>query len=58
MKTKGNPVARSPLLRKGGPHQRAISGERARARLALRRQLDQCLGSGVGQHGKTGDGSG
>jgi hypothetical protein len=43
MKPKGNPIARSPLLRKGGPHQRAVSGERARARQALRRQVDACL---------------
>gem|GEM_PF-5744798 len=43
MKSKGNPVARSPLLRKGGPHQRPISGERARARAELRRQIDNCV---------------
>jgi len=35
-----NPVARSPLLRKGGPHQRSRSGERRQLRQALDAELD------------------
>ena len=30
-----NPVARSPLLRKGGVHQRSRTGERQESRVAL-----------------------
>jgi hypothetical protein len=58
MKTKGNPVARSPLLRKGGPHQRAVSGERDRARQALRRQVDDCLDRPLRSGRRSGSGSG
>ena len=35
-----NPVARSPLLRKGGPHQISRSGERQSRRQALEAELD------------------
>jgi hypothetical protein len=35
-----NPVARSPLLRKGGPHQPSRSGERHNQRQALEAELD------------------
>lgn len=35
-----NPVARSPLLRKGGPHQRSRSSERREQRLELEAALD------------------
>jgi hypothetical protein len=37
----GNPVARSPLLRKGGAHQRARSGERQLQRADLEAALGQ-----------------
>lgn len=37
----GNPVARSPLLRKGGAHQRARSGERQRQRADLGTAMEQ-----------------
>jgi hypothetical protein len=37
----GNPVARSPLLRKGGAHQRTRSGERQRQRADLEAALGQ-----------------
>ncbi|MEO9135957.1 MAG: hypothetical protein ABI316_05070 [Casimicrobiaceae bacterium] len=32
-----NPVARSPLLRKGGPHGKSRSAERREANVALRK---------------------
>lgn len=35
-----NPVARSPLLRKGGPHLVSRSGERQNQRQALEAELD------------------
>lgn len=35
-----NPVAQSPLLRKGGPHERSRSGERQNQRQALEAELD------------------
>lgn len=35
-----NPVAQSPLMRKGGPHQRSRSGERRDQRQALEAELD------------------
>lgn len=38
-----NPVARSPLLRKGGPHQRSRSGERQQTHQALEAELDEWL---------------
>jgi hypothetical protein len=38
-----NPVARSPLLRKGGPHQRSRSGERHQMHQALEAELDEWL---------------
>jgi len=37
----GNPVARSPLLRKGGAHQRTRSGERQRQTSDLEAALGQ-----------------
>ncbi len=37
----GNPVARSPLLRKGGVHQRGRSGERQQAQHLLGDLLDE-----------------
>ena len=36
-----NPVARSPLLRKGGPHQRSRSGERQQQHHLLQSELDE-----------------
>ena len=33
-----NPVARSPLLRKGGAHRKVRSGERMRSKKALREE--------------------
>jgi hypothetical protein len=37
----GNPVARSPLLRKGGVHQRSRSGERRLQRQALVEEVEK-----------------
>lgn len=37
----GNPVARSPLLRKGGAHQRERSGERQQSQQQLDSLLDE-----------------
>jgi hypothetical protein len=34
-----NPVARSPLLGKGGVHERSTGAKRRQARIALQRQL-------------------
>ena len=34
-----NPVARSPLLGKGGPHEKSASAKRQRAKAELARQL-------------------
>jgi hypothetical protein len=34
-----NPVARSPLLGKGGPHEKSPSARRQRAKAALAREL-------------------
>jgi hypothetical protein len=34
-----NPVARSPLLGKGGVHEKSVGAKRRRARMALQRQL-------------------
>jgi hypothetical protein len=34
-----NPVARSPLLGKGGPHEKSPSAKRQRAKAELARQL-------------------
>lgn len=39
----GNPVARSPLMRKGGAHRQSASGERVRARLSTRAALEDWL---------------
>lgn len=36
-----NPVARSPLLRKGGAHERSKSSERMKSRKELRKEVDQ-----------------
>lgn len=38
-----NPVARSPLLRKGGPHQRSRSGERHEMHQGIRAELEDWL---------------
>lgn len=38
-----NPVARSPLLKKGGIHQRARSGERQANRKALKQAIETAL---------------
>ena len=35
-----NPVARSPLLRKGGAHRKTGSGERMRSKQALREEVE------------------
>lgn len=42
-RTVGNPVARSPLMRKGGVHERSASGQRVRARLSTRAALEDWL---------------
>jgi hypothetical protein len=42
-RAKGNPVARSPLLRKGGEHERAASGKRQRAKLSTYDALEEWL---------------
>jgi len=34
-----NPVARSPLLRKGGVHEKSVGAKRRQARMALQKQL-------------------
>ena len=39
----GNPLARSPLLHKGGVHQRSRSGERQRDKRVLEKILKTCL---------------
>lgn len=39
----GNPVARSPLLRKGGPHERSAGAKRHRARLSTQEAIEEWL---------------
>ncbi|MCH9639662.1 MAG: hypothetical protein K0U40_09225 [Betaproteobacteria bacterium] len=39
-----NPVARSPLLRKGGAHIKSKSGQRVRARLTTYETYDEWVG--------------
>ena len=39
-----NPVAQSPLLRKGGPHVQSKTGQRVRARLSTHSAVDEWLG--------------
>lgn len=41
-----NPVARSPLLRKGGPHERPASGVRAERRKVIEAGIDAYHGVG------------
>ena len=41
-----NPVARSPLLRKGGPHVKSVSAKRQANKRALARQLRDEHGDG------------
>ena len=36
-----NPIARSPLLRKGGAHGKSRSSERTKAKKELRKEVDQ-----------------
>lgn len=36
-----NPVARSPILRKGGPHTKSKTGQRVKARLSTTDALDE-----------------
>ena len=36
-----NPIARSPLLRKGGAHKKSKSGERMKSRDELRKEVDE-----------------
>jgi len=36
-----NPVARSPLLKKGGPHEKSRSAERMKEKKALRSEISQ-----------------
>lgn len=38
-----NPVARSPLLKKGGVHQRSRSGERQQHRKTLKKAIETAL---------------
>ena len=38
-----NPVALSPLLKKGGAHQKSKSGQRAQARQSLSHALDEWM---------------
>ena len=40
-RTMGNPVARSPLTRKGGAHQRPRSGQRQQEQAELEEAIDQ-----------------
>jgi hypothetical protein len=42
-RVRGNPVARSPLLRKGGAHQRSTGAERQRQRLSLDDAIEEWL---------------
>lgn len=48
----GNPVARSPLLRKGGVHERSAGGQRARARLSTLTALEEWLEEREEAHGR------
>ncbi|MDQ2697143.1 MAG: hypothetical protein M3Z21_17535 [Pseudomonadota bacterium] len=41
MKKPRNPVARAPILRKGGAHQKSPSAQRAKVREAIRRALKE-----------------
>lgn len=34
-----NPVARSPLMRKGGVHEKSVGAKRRHAKMALRKEL-------------------
>lgn len=38
MQQRRNPVATTPLLRKGGPHQKSRSSERTKIRLQVKRE--------------------
>ncbi len=38
-----NPVAQSPLLRKGGPHVKSKTGQRVRARISTNSAVDEWL---------------
>ena len=38
-----NPVAQSPLLRKGGPHVKSKTGQRVQARLSTNSAVDEWL---------------
>ena len=38
-----NPVAQSPLLRKGGPHVKSKTGQRVQARLSTNSAIDEWL---------------
>ncbi len=38
-----NPVAQSPLLRKGGPHVKSKTGQRVQARLSTSSAIDEWL---------------
>lgn len=38
-----NPVARSPLLRKGGPHQKSKTGNRVKARISINSIVDEWI---------------
>ena len=49
-----NPVARSPLLRKGGPHQRSRSGERRQLQQALDAELDAWFDESEERQGQAG----
>ena len=50
-KRRANPVAHSPLLRKGGVHQQARSGQRFKAKQTLKRQLAELKGDNNGGRG-------
>lgn len=52
IRRQGNPVARSPLLRKGGVHERSVSGQRARARLSTLSALEEWLEEREEEHGR------
>ena len=41
MPRRRNPIARSPLLRKGGVHKKSKTGQRVRARLTTRDAMDE-----------------
>jgi hypothetical protein len=50
-----NPVARSSLLRKGGPHERSAGGKRHRTRLSVHEAIEEWLETEEAQEGREGE---